>query len=467
MRATNAKLIWAIARNTVAQAIRIRVAFVIMAIFLILIPTLPFIVEGDGTLVGLLHVVITYAHIVAGVLLGLLTLAISTTTLWSDIQEKQIYLLEARPIRRWHLLVGKLAGILCVNAALLLTMAIALTICIEIVRHSGRWSPRDKALARKHVLTARRAIDPDPLPFEEFEDQIDRDYRRLDEQGLIPEGKSEADAKAAIRGYLVQLLNTIPTGGARKWYFSGVPRSRAKDATFTIRFKYGSSSSGDSPVFTSWHVGPPKTGPFREYRASRKPDEFHEIEFRARYIGADNRLEVNFVNRDSRNPATLVFAGDEAIQVLVPVGGFVGNLGRGLFLIFIEVLFLAILGLVCSTFLGFPVSPIVALSLLLLISLAGTVKAEFDKGLSLSGGGKPTQSTKLGETVLRGVTTVVRAILPPLDRYAASPYVSAGKEVPLGLILEAVGLVGCLQGGILLALGVYIFERREIAGAAR
>ena len=49
MNAAHPKLIWAIARNTVAQAVRVRVAFVIMAVYLVLVPVLPFILKGDGT----------------------------------------------------------------------------------------------------------------------------------------------------------------------------------------------------------------------------------------------------------------------------------------------------------------------------------------------------------------------------------------------------------------------------------
>ena len=56
--AADRRLIGAVARNTIRQAIRVRVAFLIMAIYLVLAPLLPFVLEGDGTLIGLLRLVI-------------------------------------------------------------------------------------------------------------------------------------------------------------------------------------------------------------------------------------------------------------------------------------------------------------------------------------------------------------------------------------------------------------------------
>ncbi len=466
--AADRRLVWAIARNTVRQAVRVRVAFLIMAIYLVLAPLLPFVLEGDGTLAGLLRLVIRYTLILAGVLLGLLTLILSTTTLWSEIHEKQIYLLESRPVRRWHIVLGKLVGILVVNAALLLFMAVVTVVCVEYLARQERWTAQEQALARQQILTARRAVEPEPIPQERIQEQVDEQYLRLVEAGRVPAGTDEAQFKERLREERLNFYNAIPPRVVRVWRFRNVPRPRGKDAQITVRFKYSSSDRmSDSPVFTIWRVGRPNTGMFYTYRSSRKPDEFHEIQIPADAVSGDGELEVRFLNVEPSLP-TLIFTGDEAIQVLVPATSFVANLGRGLVLIFTEILFLAILGLFCSTFLTFPVSPIIALSLLLLITLAGTIQADFEQGFTFADSpAQRTAFTHIAEVAVKGISDAIRVILPPLDRYGASGRVSSGKEVPWPLILEAVGLVGIVRGGLLLLLGMYIFEHRELALAAR
>ncbi|MBL7222700.1 MAG: ABC transporter permease subunit [Candidatus Brocadiae bacterium] len=466
--AADRRLIWAVARNAIRQAIRVRAAFVIMAVYLLLTPALPFVLEGDGTLVGLLRLVIRYSLITAGVLLGLLTLVLSTTTLWSEIQQKQIYLLEARPIRRSHIVLGKLVGIMVVNAVLLLVMAITTAVCVEFLARQARWDDGQRLLARQQVLTARRAVQPEPVSEKSIQDAVDKWYDYLKEHDRLPAGVTEAGVKDARRKQLLGLYNTVPPRVVRIWQFRNVPRPRGEKPEVTIRFKYASSDrQSDSPVFTVWRVGRPNTEQFYVYRSSRKADEFHEIQIPADAVSEQGELEVQFVNLEPRLP-TLIFAGDEAMQVLVRATSFAANLGRGVVLILTEVFFLAILGLFCSTFLTFPVSPIIALSLLLMISLAGTVKAEFEQGFSLADShAEATQFTRIMEAFVKGVSNVVRVVFPPLDRYAASTRVSSGNEVPWPLVFEAVAMVGLVRGGLLLLLGIFIFERRELALATR
>jgi len=114
----------AVMRNTIAQAVRNRAAFVVMGIYLLLVPVLPFVVRGDGTLQGLVHVVITYLLILAAALLSILTVALASTTLYDDLRERQIFIIESKPVRRWQLLVGKLLGILVIDAVLLAFVAV-------------------------------------------------------------------------------------------------------------------------------------------------------------------------------------------------------------------------------------------------------------------------------------------------------------------------------------------------------
>ena len=131
-------------------------------------------------------------------------------------------------------------------------------------------------------------------------------------------------------------------------------------------------------------------------------------------------------------------------------------------LIFIEVLFIAVLGLFCSTFLSFPVSPIVALSVLLVIFLVNSIRYQFEKGFTMDQT-KGSVVAQVAEKATRIIAAVAHAVLPPFDKYSPSALVSSGEEVSLGMLLDAAWSIGLAYGGLLMLAGAWIFERREIA----
>ncbi|MFW6107138.1 MAG: ABC transporter permease [bacterium] len=488
--------IWAFARNTIAQAIRIRVAFVIMGIYLVVVPALAFVVEGDGTLHGLLRVVITYDFIVAGFLLGVLTLALSTTTLWNELREKQIFLIESRPVRRWEVLVGKLLGILAIDAALLVFMGVVTWGSVRVLMAQPRWEEEEggyaREIAREQVLTARHVVEPQEPKLEK---QVDRIYERLEEErSPVLRGRTEGEVKEAIREQLRAALTTlvplgqvtyyhrakggefnIPFAPGHVWRFQGLPTEDREELMITLRFKFLAPDAGpEEGILVAWLIGK-QSEPERQLRFTREytPEEEHEVTLPATPISDDGVLEVHLLNIDhlkaqakGRAPRVIVFSDHDAMKVLLPVGGFAMNLARGLGLLFVEVLFLAILGLFCSTFLTFPVSPIVALCLLLLIYLAGAVHGELERGLEL-GTERQEGKVSLRERAVRVITAAVRVVLPPFDRYSPASRVSQGIAVSWPLILEAVGLVALVRGGLLVFFGALIFQHRELALAAR
>ena len=102
--------IWAVAVNTIAQAVRMKIAAVFIVLLLILLPMMSLIVTGDGTLKGKLQTFVSYGLSLTSLLLCLLTIIISIYSLSSDIKQCQIWTVLTKPIRRFELLCGKLLG---------------------------------------------------------------------------------------------------------------------------------------------------------------------------------------------------------------------------------------------------------------------------------------------------------------------------------------------------------------------
>ena len=52
--------VWAVARNTLAQAVRMRIAVVVFLLLIILLPLMSMVMDGDGTLKGKLQTFTSY-----------------------------------------------------------------------------------------------------------------------------------------------------------------------------------------------------------------------------------------------------------------------------------------------------------------------------------------------------------------------------------------------------------------------
>jgi ABC-type transport system involved in multi-copper enzyme maturation permease subunit len=111
--------IWAVATNTIKQALRMKVALVFMILLLVIVPVLGFSATGDETLKGRLQTFLSYSVSLMSFLLCLLTIIISVYTVTSDIEQRQIYTVITKPIRRYQFLLGKLLGVVLLDVMLL------------------------------------------------------------------------------------------------------------------------------------------------------------------------------------------------------------------------------------------------------------------------------------------------------------------------------------------------------------
>ena len=69
--------IWAVATNTIKQALRMKVAAVFIILLLVLLPAMGFSTTGDETLKGRLQTFVSYGLSLTSILLCLLTIIVS------------------------------------------------------------------------------------------------------------------------------------------------------------------------------------------------------------------------------------------------------------------------------------------------------------------------------------------------------------------------------------------------------
>jgi hypothetical protein len=178
------------------------------------------------------------------------------------------------------------------------------------------------------------------------------------------------------------------------------------------------------------------------------------------FISPDGVLEVAFRNPRAEHP-TITFKAGDGLQVLYRADDFAPNFWRAIAAVGIKLSFLAMLGLVAATFLGFPVA---CLWSLLIYTAASVSPFLMDAASSFRPSSK--QTNELIILLYQVIGFLAGGIGTLLQKFGT---VSPGAAVTEGLLfswseLAMCGLwVGVVWTGLAAAGGVVIFGKRELA----
>ena len=163
--------VWAVARNTIAQAVRMKIVAVVIVLLVMLLPLMSMIMIGDGTVLGKLQTFISYGLSLTSLLLCLLTIAVSTYTLTNDIKRKHIYLIISKPIHRFQILCGKLLGIVILNVFLLTVFALVIYLLTLAIPKFSDAEQTEIDRAGREFFTARASLT-DPIDLDEIKKEV-------------------------------------------------------------------------------------------------------------------------------------------------------------------------------------------------------------------------------------------------------------------------------------------------------
>ena len=102
--------IWAVARQTLAEAVRKKAAVAFLILLGVMFSMLPF-AEGDGTLTGRVQAFLAYSVAATFVLSALVTIFLSCSTIADEIRDRQIHTIVCKPIPRWQYFAGRWGGV--------------------------------------------------------------------------------------------------------------------------------------------------------------------------------------------------------------------------------------------------------------------------------------------------------------------------------------------------------------------
>jgi hypothetical protein len=443
-------------------ALRFRLFLVIALLLLASVVGLPILIEDDGTARGFTQILLTYTLSVITGLLGLSTLWLACGTLARDIEECQIQVLATKPIARWQIWLGKWLGIMSLNAALLGLSGASVFALMQW--RATRLPPEEQHVLRNEVLVARGSIRPDTFTGE-IEAQTERELREI--LSKTPVNASDLPLlRTQIKERIKSAFQLAPPGMPRPWQIDlGRVKDSLRDRPLYVRVKFNTANFSSSGTYTGlWRIGVPGTTLFWDSEPmSLAPDTFHEFEIPPNLFDEEGRLTIVFFNS---NDTTLLFSLEEGMEVLYRESGFGVNFIRGLGVIFCWMALLATIGLASASFLSFPVAAFCSLGLLTMAFSTGTLATAVEEGtlMGYDHEGGPAAATLVDQVLIPIFSGALKVINLAKD-FSPIDSLSTGRSITWGQLARAFGQIVVLLGGLIGAIGVAIFSRRELATA--
>jgi len=450
--------IWAVARNTMAQAVRMKIAAAVIFLLLALLPMMSVITTGDGTLLGKLQSFSSYGISLVSFLLSILTISMACFTLSSDLHRRTLDLVVTKPIARCQIVLGKFLGVMVLNLILLAGFACivyGLTMAMPSLTDSD---PAQQAQAETEFFTARKSVSVQ-IEADAVAKRVEERIEKLKKEGQMPDQMSLSQIRQTLTQQEQVSEKSVELAAAKEWDFQNVFPPRDPNAVLFVRYKLlASPDPPNEEIFGQWRIGD-----FRQFKmgiqkfktpvyAMEQSDSvrtIHEIKIPAAAVAEDGHVTVAFFNSPDYNVSTVIF---EQMEVLYKVGSFGTNFFRVVLLIAVRLIFLAALGVSLSTWLSFPVAALCSLN----VFFAGLVNGFFMEAIGSLG-------AFLG-LVYQFTIRWMLHIIPRFDGpYSPTDYIVSGEVLPWLFLIRAALLTLGVQMLLLLAVGIWIFHRREIA----
>jgi hypothetical protein len=398
---TPAGPVLAIARNVLAEAIRMKISLVFIAMLIVMLASMPLILNGEQPLRYRVQGFLQYANQVTFWIIALLVLFFGAATVAFEQRDKIIWQTMTKPVSSMQYVLGKWLGVAALAGVLVLVSSTGVFMFTEYLRRQPAggeiraYEPRDASqamtedryLLETRILTARKPVLPE-LPFTASDPSFDRaveqrveDARRLGDYTPTP-ADLERFREEAMREAVTAFRSIDPrTEQAEEFVFTGLQDPRDRGVPLTLRYKINAEGNRPDTFYALTFIFEDGTPVFRErtglgfsHTITIAPEMINdqgEIRFRL-YNGLLGRSATGgIVFQPNTNSITIPSDG---LEVSYQVGSFRSNFLRVQAVQWVKLAFLAMLSVCAATFLSFPVACLVAVGVFLIAETSGWVE---------------------------------------------------------------------------------------------
>lgn len=466
--------VFAIARNVLAEAVRLKLSMVFIVLLIFLLAALPGLLKEDAPLRYRVQTFLQYATGGAFWLIALMVLTFSAATVAFEQRDRIIWQTMTKPVRPLQYMLGKWLGVMTLSAVLMLVCGSAIFLFTEYLRSrpalgetkayvtaTGGLS-EDRLILETQVLAARVGLEPEPPVIDPAE--LDKEVaRRIENEIKSNEFFRESpDTRQKAREQIIEQVNTayrsVEPGQYQKYLFTGLQDAKSANRPLTFRFRIEAGGNRPDLLYKVTFVFSGSAPFVRESTLGNT----HQMQISPAAINDQGQVEVVVVNGDILtgygNPMTISLPPKDGLFISYSQGSYRANFFRVMFVLLVKLGFLSMLAIWASSFLSFPVACLMAFGVFMLAEGSNFLVAASENFRIVDDAGKTVQW---------------RVALSQFTAGIGWLFQTYGDLKPTGKLVDGILLSwrGVAQGtivlsvwtGALFALAVAIFRRRELA----
>ncbi len=469
--------VWAVARKMIMEALSRKVVIILLIFFAVLMPSLPFVLKTEGSVKSQVQLVLLYSLCLALVLLSLLAIFLSTASICSEVEKKQVHVTDTKPMARWQFLLGKWLGVVVLCTAVLAVMTAGTygLICYlarepdysKMTKWDVAEAKAERRELRREVFVARRSAS---IPPPQWTPEMEKELREWHEKQPV---------RIAVWSHKQSMLRTkwreqqsVVSGRTLKWKFSGLDPDQP--GRLQVRFRAISHRGGRImgrfvPCYATKkktktdegqaetvlrRAGPGVWSPAQGWRGNT----FHQVELSPEYISDNGTLWLVFENWTPQ--AKITFSVEHPIEVLQQEEGFLLNYYRSLMVLLFHIALISALGLLAGSLFSFPVASLLVICFFVGGLLGGWFHGEFVEPDIYN---RLSPETRIVDQVWRGFAGFIVALLPDFSRFSPLGLLVDGRIVGMKRVLKAGSALVFLKGGLAMVVAAFFYTRRELA----
>lgn len=478
--------VFAIARNVLAEAVRLKLSLIFIVLLVFGLAVLPITLDASQPLRYRVQSFMQYSLGGSFWIIAILVLLFSVSTVAFEQRDRVIWQTMTKPVAAWQYVLGKWLGVSSLALVLLAVSGSGIFLFTEYLRSQpalgedkaqafvatgGDVISEDRMVLETQVLAARitKKADLVDINWEQFEQNVNARVeaeiqRAPDFASLGPNAESE---KNRIREKLRKDLydnvqrdyRTVPPGEYREFTFSGLQDAKRGDRPLLLKYKISAGSNSPDQTYKLTFQFTDGAITVREVNLNQTLS----LPLLTTAIADDGVLGFRVWNSDQTrnivNPERMSFPISDGLEISYSAGSYRLNFLRVMVVLWIKLAFLAMLAIAAGTFLSFPVACLVSFGCFWAAESAGFLKAALENWQT-----QDEQTNKI-LVVRYAIDRVANAVswlfqtyhdLRPTQRLVDGMLLSWG-EVAWGTAVLALWTL------LLYLLGSFIFARRELA----
>lgn len=250
----------AVARNVLAEAVRLRLSVVFIVLLIFGLAALPGVLDADQPLRYRVQSFMQFGTGGAFWLIALLTVFFSVSTVATEQRDKIIWQTMTKPVAPWKYILGKWLGVSTLAAVLLAVSSSGVFLFVEYLRNQPAIGEKeayiayadsglseDRLVLETQILSAQRRIQAEePIYNEEqlraaMDDTIAR-VRENSPDFAVTEEFTERLRKEFMKQGRLQYF-AIPPGMGKTYVFKGVDLEEGEDVPMVLRYRVDASAN--------------------------------------------------------------------------------------------------------------------------------------------------------------------------------------------------------------------------------